>query len=72
MTAAETVGKLCEKGSISISALARRIGYSPENLNKKLQRDTLTPDEMQSIAEANTRRCFVYTLKCAKGAISFQ
>ena len=52
MTAAEMVRKLCEKENISISELARRIGYSPQNLNKKLQRDTLTPDEMQAIAEA--------------------
>lgn len=52
MTTAEMVRKLCEKENISISELARRIGYTPQNLNKKLQRDTLTTDEMQAIAGA--------------------
>lgn len=52
MTAAEMVRKLCEKENISISELARRIGYTPQNLNKKLQRNTLTLGEMQMIAEA--------------------
>jgi transcriptional regulator with XRE-family HTH domain len=52
MTAAEMVRKLCKKEDISISELARRIGQSPQNLNKKLQRDTLSLDEMHAIAEA--------------------
>lgn len=52
MTTAEMVRKLCEKENISISELARRIGYTPQNLNKKLQRDTLTSDELTTIAEA--------------------
>ena len=35
---------------ISISVLARKIGLSPQNFNKKLQRETVTFVEMIKIA----------------------
>ena len=44
--------KLCEEQNISISELAKRIGQSRQNFSKKLNRDTLTLDELKAIANA--------------------
>ncbi len=38
--------------NISISELARRIGQSPQNFNKKLKRGTVSSKEMVEIARA--------------------
>lgn len=45
------IRELCEKMNISISELARRIGQSPQNFNKKLQRGTVSVEEMIIIAD---------------------
>ena len=37
---------------ITVSELARRIGQSPQNLNQKIKRGSLTPKEMEQIAAA--------------------
>lgn len=50
MTTSDMIRELCEKMNISISALARRIGQSPQNFNKKLQRGTVSVEEMITIA----------------------
>lgn len=52
MTTAELIKILCKQQKISIAELARRIGQSRQNLYKKLQRDTLTIDEIKQIADA--------------------
>ena len=52
MTTSDMIRELCEKMNISISELARRIGQSPQNFNKKLQRGTVSFEEMMKIAEA--------------------
>lgn len=52
MTTAELIKTLCKQQNISIAELARRIGQSRQNLYKKLQRDTLTIDELKQIANA--------------------
>ena len=52
MTTSELIKQICAGQNVSISELARRIGQSRQNLNKKLQRGTLTSDEMQLIANA--------------------
>lgn len=52
MKTSDMIRELCKKKSISISELARKIGQSPQNFNKKLKRDTVTLDEMLQIAEA--------------------
>ena len=36
--------------NISVSKLARRIGQTPQNFNKKLKRETVTLDELKTIA----------------------
>ena len=51
MSTSKIVCNLCEKEKINISELARRIGQSPQNLNKKLQRDTLTLRELTDITD---------------------
>ena len=49
---AELIKNLCKQQNISVAELARRIGQSRQNLYKKLQRDTLTIDEIKQIADA--------------------
>ena len=46
------VRELCKKQGISISELARKIGQSPQNFSKKLQRGTVSSEEMLAIAKA--------------------
>jgi len=52
MTTAEMIKQLCEHMNISVSELARRIGQTPQNFNKKLKRETVTLDELKAIADA--------------------
>lgn len=52
MTTSDMIRELCEKKNISLAELARCIGQSPQNFNKKLKRGTVSFDEMMDIAEA--------------------
>ncbi|MFA9379304.1 MAG: helix-turn-helix domain-containing protein [Lachnotalea sp.] len=52
MTTSDMVRELCEKQSIKIAELCRKIGQSPQNFNKKLNRATLCSEEMIAIADA--------------------
>ena len=45
MTTSDMIRKLCEKMNIIISELARKIGQSPQNFSKKLQRGTVSSEE---------------------------
>lgn len=51
MTTSDMIRELCEKKNISLAELARRIGQSPQNFNKKLKRDTVTFEELKQIAD---------------------
>ena len=51
MTTSDMIRELCEKKNISLAELARRIGQSPQNFNKKLKRGTISSEEMITIAE---------------------
>lgn len=51
MTTADMIKGLCEQMHISVSELARRIGQTPQNFNKKLQRETVSLDELKDIAD---------------------
>lgn len=51
MTTSDMVRQLCEKMNISLAELCRRIGQTPQNFNKKLQRGTVSFEEMLTIAE---------------------
>lgn len=52
MTTSDMVRELCEKKSISLAELCRRIGQTPQNFNKKLKRGTVSFEEMMAIAAA--------------------
>ncbi|WP_041139201.1 helix-turn-helix domain-containing protein [Beduini massiliensis] len=52
MTTSDMIRELCEKKNISIAELCRRIGQTPQNFNKKLQRGTVSFEEMMEIAKA--------------------
>lgn len=52
MTTSDMIRELCEKKNISLAELARCIGQSPQNFNKKLKRGTVSFEEMMEIAEA--------------------
>ena len=52
MTTSDMVRELCVKQNISLAELCRRIGQTPQNFNKKLQRVTVSFEEMMKIAEA--------------------
>ena len=51
MTTADMIEQLCEQMNISVAELARRIGQTPQNFNKKLKRETVTLDELKAIAD---------------------
>lgn len=51
MTTSDMIRELCEKLNISLAELCRRIGQTPQNFNKKLQRGTVSFEEMMKIAE---------------------
>ncbi|HFI0753188.1 TPA: helix-turn-helix domain-containing protein [Streptococcus suis] len=51
MTTAEMIKELCEQMNISVSELARRIGQTPQNFNKKLERKTVSLDELKAVAD---------------------
>lgn len=50
MKTSDLVRELCKELHISLAELSRRLGQSPQNLNKKLQNDTLSVDELKQIA----------------------
>ena len=51
MTTSDMIRELCDRMDISLAELCRRIGQTPQNLNKKLQRGTVSSEEMAKIAE---------------------
>ncbi len=51
MTTSDMIRELCKKQNISLAELCRRMGQTPQNFNKKLQRGTVSLEEMMKIAE---------------------
>lgn len=43
---------LVRRGNMSMSELARRLGVTPQNLNKKIRRNNFKEADLQEIAEA--------------------
>lgn len=43
---------LIKRGNISEAELARRVGVSPQNLNRKMKRDNFTEKDLIEIANA--------------------
>ena len=52
MTTSDMIRELCDRMNISLAELCRRIEQTPQNFNKKLQRGTVSSEEMAKIAEA--------------------
>ena len=52
MTTSDMIRELCDRMNISLAELCRRVGQTPQNFNKKLQRGTVSSVEMAKIAEA--------------------
>lgn len=50
MTTSDMIRELCDRMNISLAELCRRIGQTPQNFNKKLQRGTVSVEEMLKIA----------------------
>lgn len=50
MTTSDMIRELCDRMDISLAELCRRIGQTPQNFNKKLQRGTVSAEEMMEIA----------------------
>ena len=50
MTTSDMIRELCDRMNISLAELCRRIGQTPQNFNKKLQRGTVSTEEMFKIA----------------------
>ena len=62
MTVSEQIKVLCVRCKVSEAELARRLGKSPQSLNAKLRRGTITVDELEQIASVmgvELKRCFV-------------
>ena len=49
MTRSELIKIICQKNNISLSELARRIGQTPQNFNKKILRNTVSDEELIAI-----------------------
>lgn len=52
MTIEQKLSMALSYKGISQSELARRIGTTPQNLNQKIKRNTLTKEELEQIATA--------------------
>ena len=52
MTTSDMIRELCDRMNISLAELCRRIGQTPQNFNKKLQRGIVSFEEMVKIAGA--------------------
>ena len=52
MTTEQKINMALAYKGISQAELARRIGTTPSNLNRKVKRNTLTKEEMEQIAKS--------------------
>jgi transcriptional regulator with XRE-family HTH domain len=50
MTVSEQIKVLCVRCNVSEAELARRLGKSPQSLNAKIKRGTMTVEELEKIA----------------------
>ena len=51
MSTSNLIKNLCKEKEISVAELARRIGQTPQNFNKKLKRETVSTEELMKIAD---------------------
>ena len=66
MKTSDMIKELYNKKNISVSELARRIGQTPQNFGKILNRDTVTLEELKQIADVMEVTCeqsFVFPME---------
>lgn len=51
MSASNLIGNLCKEKGISVAELARKIGQTLQNFNKKLKWETVSTEELMQIAD---------------------
>ena len=51
MSTVDMIRELCDVIDVNLSEVARRIGQTSQNFNKKLKRDTLSLKELIAIAD---------------------
>ena len=51
MSTSNLIKNLCKEKGISVAEVARRIGQTPQNFNKKLKRETVSTEGLMEIAE---------------------
>ena len=51
MLTSEQIKVLCVRSGVSMSELARRINQTPQNFSAKLNRNTLTQEELKNVAK---------------------
>lgn len=51
MSTSNLIRNLCKEKGISVAELARRIGQTPQNFNKKLKQETVSTEELMQIAD---------------------
>lgn len=51
MSTSNLIRNLCKEKGISVAELARKIGQTPQNFNKKLKRETVSTEELMQIAD---------------------
>lgn len=51
MITSDIIRELCNRMNISLAELSRRIGQTPQNFNKKLQRGSISSEKIIQIAE---------------------
>lgn len=51
MSTSNLIKNLCKEKGISVAELARRIGQTPQNFNKKLKREIVSTEGLMEIAE---------------------
>ena len=49
MIRSELIKIVCQKNNISLSELARKLGQTPQNFNKKILRNTVSDEELTKI-----------------------
>ena len=52
MTRSELIKIICQKNNISLSELAKKIGQTPQNFNKKILRNTVSDEEISEVLSA--------------------
>ena len=70
MSTSDMIYNLCAEVGISLSELARRIGQTPQNFNKKLKRETISTEELIEIANVLGVRFEQSFLLCSGKKIS--